>query len=92
MREVTIVNIIGIILCFIYLFFLAYKSKEGWNLIVRLIIAIILVIIYLEKIFVNIQMQESYTLNIILAIIWLINVGLLLALFLKSDASKNNKE
>lgn len=89
----NILNIIQILVCFVYLPFIFFKRQEKWNLILRLVLAIILIIIYLEKIFISIQIQESYTFNVILAVIWLINVGLLLALFLKSDTSKkNNKE
>jgi len=70
----VVLDVIEILLVLVHFSLMYIWRKKMWNKIIRLVLTSVLTIINIFQIFMQIQMQESYTLSIVLAIGWFICV------------------
>lgn len=67
-----LLNIIELIVCFVYLFFIYFRRSETWNKILRLCLMSALLLINLFEISMEVQLDKPYGFSIFIVIFWFI--------------------
>ena len=69
----AVLDFVELIVCIVYLPFIFFRRNETWNSVLRLSLASALLFINLFQIPMEIQMDKSYVMSIVLVSLWFIN-------------------
>lgn len=71
----AVLNVIELIVVLVFGVFIFVKREETYNKVIRLICVCILFLINVFQLPMEIQMEKSYALTIVLIILWFVNIA-----------------